>query len=365
MENSIKTAEAGKAGIVSYGSYIPRYRIKTEEIAKFQGQNPVAVKKGLVLEEKSVPGIDEDTITISVEAARNCLRKTSITAQDIGAIYIGSESHPYAVKPTGTVVAEAIRATPNLTVADFEFACKAGTAAIQCGLAMVKSGMAKYALCGGSDTAQAAPGDPLEYTASAGGAMFLIGKDAANKEVVAEIKHTCSYTTDTPDFWRRENQEYPSHGGPFTGEPAYFKHIVNATKLLFEQTGTKASDFDFAVFHQPNGKFYMKVAKMLGFSKEQCQDGLLCPKIGNTYSAASLLGLCNILNNAKAGQKILVTSYGSGAGSDSFFIEVSDEIEALREKSRKENVPDVKYYLENKKHITYAEMIKLRRELHG
>lgn len=351
MENS------GKAGIIGYGCYIPKYRIKTEEIAKFQGQNAEAVKKSLVLEEKSVPGIDEDTITMSVEAARNALKQADIDSKDIGAIYIGSESHPYAVKPTGTVVAEAIKATPNLTVADFEFACKAGTAAIQSGLAMVKAGMIKYALCGGSDTAQAATGDPLEYTASAGSAMFLIGK---GDNVIAEIRHTSSYTTDTPDFWRREHQKYPSHGGPFTGEPAYFKHIIGATKLLFEETGTKASDFDYVVFHQPNGKFYLRVAKMLGFEKEQYTDGLLCPKIGNTYSASSLVGFCNVLDRAKPGDKILVTSYGSGAGSDSFFIEVTEKIDSVRGRAA-----PVKEFLENKQHITYSEMIKLRRELHG
>ncbi len=355
-----ETNNTVKAGILSYGCYIPKYRIKTEEIASFQGQNAEAMKRGLVLEEKSVPGIDEDTVTISVEAARNCLKKTSIEPKEIGALYIGSESHPYAVKPTGTIVAEAIGATPNLTVADFEFACKAGTAAIQTGLAMVKSGMVKYSLCGGADTAQAKPGDALEYTASAGGAIFLLG----TKNIIAEIKHTCSYTTDTPDFWRRQHEHYPSHGGSFTGEPAYFKHIVNSTKLLFEQTGTKASDYDYVVFHQPNGKFYIKAAKMLGFEKEQYQDGLLCPKIGNTYSGASLLGLCNVLDKAKPGNKILLTSYGSGAGSDSFQIEVTENIETLREETKKAGVPDINHFLDNKDYVTYAQMIKLRRDLH-
>ena len=347
-----------KAGIVSYGCYIPRYRIKTEEIAKIQGQDADAVKRSLVLQEKSVPGIDEDTITISVEAARNCLRKTNLSPSRIGAIYIGSESHPYAVKPTGTVVAKAINADPKLTVADFEFACKAGTAAIQAGLAMVKAEMAEFSLCGGSDTAQAAPGDPLEYTAASGGAMFLLGKD----NVIANILHTCSYTTDTPDFWRRKHQKYPSHGGPFTGEPAFFKHVQSATELLLDETGMKASDFDYAVFHQPNGKFYLRAAKQLGFSEEQYKDGLLCPLIGNTYSGASLIGLCNVLDKAKPGDKILLTSYGSGAGSDSFYLEVTDAIEELRKGCK---VPDVKHYLENKKYVTYSEMVKLGRELHG
>ena len=114
-------------GIVSYGAYIPRYRIRVEEIAKVWGANPNSIIDGLMVYEKSVPDLDEDTITIAVEAARHAINRAGIDPQEIGALYTGSESHPYAVKPSSTVVAEAIGATPNLTVADFEFACKAGT----------------------------------------------------------------------------------------------------------------------------------------------------------------------------------------------------------------------------------------------
>ena len=117
-------------GIVSYGAYIPRYRIKSEEIASIWGKNGKSIINGLGIYEKSVPSLDEDTITISVEAARSAIKRCSIKPKDIGAIYVGSESHPYAVKPTGTIVGEAINATPDLMVADYEFACKAGTAAI-------------------------------------------------------------------------------------------------------------------------------------------------------------------------------------------------------------------------------------------
>ena len=78
------------AGIVGYGAYIPRNRITTEEIAKQWGKDPAAIKRGLLLEEKSVPGPDEDTITISVAAARDAIARARIDPQRIGAVYIGS-----------------------------------------------------------------------------------------------------------------------------------------------------------------------------------------------------------------------------------------------------------------------------------
>jgi len=106
-------------GIVGYGAFIPRRRIKLEEIAKVWGADAPAYKRGLQLFEKSVPGADEDTVTMSVEAARNALaRSGGVDPADIGALYIGSESHPYAVKPSGTIVSEAIGAVPALHVAD-------------------------------------------------------------------------------------------------------------------------------------------------------------------------------------------------------------------------------------------------------
>ena len=164
------------AGIVGYGAYVPSYRIKVEEIAKVWGDDPESISNGLVVNEKSVPASDEDTATIAVTAARNALKRAEIDPQKLGAVYVGSESHPYAVKPTATIVAEAIGATPELTAADLEFACKAGTAGIQAVMGEVDSGMIDYGLAIGADTSQGAPGDALEYTASAGGAGYIIGK---------------------------------------------------------------------------------------------------------------------------------------------------------------------------------------------
>ncbi|MDD5778674.1 MAG: hydroxymethylglutaryl-CoA synthase [Candidatus Thermoplasmatota archaeon] len=309
-------------GIAGYGAYVPKYRIKADEVARVWGKKGEAVSAGLMVYEKSVPAIDEDTATISVEAARRAVRSSGINPVDIGAVYVGSESHPYAVKPTATIVAEAIGATPDMTAADYEFACKAGTAAIQTCMALVKSGMITYGLAIGADVSQAAPGDALEYAASAGGAAFILGGD----HLIAEINHTVSFTTDTPDFWRREGEPYPGHGERFTGEPAYFRHVVSATQKMLEAMDTRPGDYDYVVFHQPNGKFPLRAAKKLGFTKEQVQEGLLCPIIGNTYSGSTPLGLSAVLDVAQPGDRILATSYGSGAGSDSFDLTVTEGI---------------------------------------
>jgi hydroxymethylglutaryl-CoA synthase len=300
-----------EVGIVGYGAYVPRFRLPASEVARmWRGDDG-----GLPIKEKAVPGLDEDVITMSIEAARNALARARIDPSQIRAVWVGSESHPYSVKPTSTVVAEALGATPHTQAADWEFACKAGTEAMQAAIGFVGSGMARYALSIGMDTAQGRPGDALEYTAGAGGAATLLGP---SEESLAVFEASYSFATDTPDFWRRADAKYPEHGERFTGEPAYFKHITAAAEGLMSELGTSAGDYAFAVFHQPNTKFPMRVAKQLGFKNEQIEPGLLVPVIGNTYAGSAMIGLTAILDVAQPGDRILLVSYGSGAGSDAF-----------------------------------------------
>ena len=348
-------------GIVGYGCYVPRYRIKVEEIAKQWGDDPESIKRGLLLYEKTVPNLDEDTITISYMAAKYALQRAEIDPKEIGAIYIGSESHPYAVKPSGTVVAEALGITPDVHIADFEFACKAGSEAMFVAYSHVKSGNMKYAMGIGADTSQGAPGDALEYSAAAGGSAFIFGSE----NVVAEVLYTYSFTTDTPDFWRREHEFYPQHAGRFTGEPAYFRHILSCGRKLLEMSGLKPSDFAYAVFHMPNGKFPQRVGKILGFTKEQLEPGWVVPWMGNTYSGSSPTGLVGILDVAKPGDLILMVSFGSGAGSDGFIFKVTERIEEVRNKAPtfKELINSNKIYLDYGLYAKFRGKIILRPEL--
>jgi hydroxymethylglutaryl-CoA synthase len=343
------------AGIVGYGAYAPRNRIKAEEIAGVWGADAEAYKKGLLLQEKSVPSPDQDVITMSVEAARRAVTRANIDPSGIGAIYIGSESHPYAVKPSGTVVAEALGATPEIHCADLEFACKAGSEGMFLAYNLVKSGEMPYALGIGADTSQGAPGDALEYSASAGAAAFIFGTE----KLLARVDATYSFMTDTPDFWRREYMHYPRHAGRFTGEPAYFKHTLGASRGILEKTGLKPTDFAYAVFHQPNGKFPLKVGKALGFNNDQLKQGLLSPILGNTYSGASPIGLTAILDVAKPGDRILMCSFGSGAGSDAFVFTVEERIKEVQDLAPK----TWDFLTQNRRYLNYGQYAKYRRKI--
>lgn len=335
-------------GIVGYGAYVPRYRLPGTEVARVWTGSP----SGSPVTEKAVAGPDEDVTTMSIEAARNALARAAIDPKALRAVWVGSESHPYAVKPTSTIVAESIGASANIQAADWEFACKAGTEAVQASMGMVGSGMSAYTLSIGMDTAQSRPGDALEYTAASGGAAFIIG---LAEESVAVYQGSYSFVTDTPDFWRRADQAYPSHGERFTGEPAYFNHVVSSAQTLMDMLGTTAADYTYAVFHQPNVKFPQRAASLLGFKDEQIRDGLLADRIGNVYSGSCMIGLTAILDIAQPGDRILMVSYGSGAGSDSFDLRVTERIHQARDRA-----PRTADYITRRTPIDYATYARYR-----
>jgi hydroxymethylglutaryl-CoA synthase len=336
-------------GIAGYGAYVPRLRVRTADISatwRVRGAAAPAVA------EKSVPGPDEDVVTMAIEAARTALDRAGADLDAIGAIWVGTESKPYAVKPSATIVAEALGITPHVVAADMEFACKAGSEAMQAAVAFVGSGMVEAALAIGMDTAQSKPGDALEYTAGCGGAAYLFA-DAA--DALAEVEASVSHVTDTPDFFRREGAHYPEHGGRFTGEPSYFRHTLAASRRLLAEVGREAKDFAHAVFHQPVPKFVEKAAAQLGFTRQQIRTGLVAPRMGNAYAGSSLLGLAAVLDVALPGDRVFFCSYGSGAGSDAFSFRVTERIEERR------RGPTVLDYLDRRRLVDgYGHYLRLR-----
>ena len=213
-------------GIVAYGTYIPKYRLRLSEIAQMWGKDSLEIEAGLKLSEKAVPGFDEDAVTMGIESSRIAIYMAGIKSTELQSVYFGSESHPYAVNPSSTILGEYLGIGNNYFAADLEFACKAATAGMQVTLGLLNSREINYGLVVGSDTAQGKPHDALEYTAASAACAYILGNKRS--EIVANILEMSSFSSDTPDFWRRDGAKYPSHFGRFTGEPAYFTHAVLA-----------------------------------------------------------------------------------------------------------------------------------------
>ncbi|MEM4982705.1 MAG: hydroxymethylglutaryl-CoA synthase [Candidatus Bathyarchaeia archaeon] len=330
-------------GIVSYGVYVSKFRIKEANL------------------ERSVPFIDEDAITAAVEAGKLALIHSGVDSGLIGKVYVGTESNPYAVNPIASKVAQVLKLGEDdpdgvqvVDAVDTEFACKAASSMFKDAVALTfypKNPM-EYVMVIGADNSQAAPrcepGGELDYFVGYGGAAFIFSK----KDVIAEVEGWCSCTSDTPDFWRRDMEPYPRHGGRFTGEPAYFKHVLKAGKKLMEKMNLKPSDIDYFVCHQPNPTFPARAAAALGFKPEQYLPGIQVTKFGNTYSASSLIGLAAVLDQAEPHKRIMIVSYGSGAGSDAYLLVTTSQIKDKRDRQKF----TVKYQAESKfiNYVDYA-----------
>jgi len=320
-------------GIVGYGVYTSRFRIREGSM------------------ERSVPFIDEDAITAAVEAGKLALVHSGVDSSLVGKVYVGSESNPYAVKPIASKVAQVLKLgeengdIQGVDAVDTEFACKAATSMFKDAASLVnfpKSNI-QYSMVIGTDNSQAAPrdcpGGELDLFVGFGGCAYIFGK----RDVIAEIEGWYSCTSDTPDFWRRDGEPYPMHGGRFTGDPAYFKHIRKAAAKLMERLNLEIKDINYFIAHQPNVQFPVKIAKELGFREEQYLPSLQVAKFGNTYSGSSPVGLAAVLDIAKPNERILIVSYGSGAGSDAYSLITTSQILEKRQRQKL----TVKYQAEN------------------
>ncbi len=313
-------------GIVGYGVYTSKFRIKEDSI------------------ERSVPFIDEDPITAAVEAGKMALIHSGVDPSIIAKVYVGSESNPYAVKPIASKVAQVLKlgeedkalGVQTVDAVDTEFACKAAACMFKdaAALAYYPKVHKHYTMVIGTDNSQAAPreepGGELDFFVGYGASAFIFGMN----DVIAEMEDWCSCTSDTPDFWRRDQEPNPRHGGRFTGEPAYFKHVSKAAKKLMDKLSLEPKDVTYFVPHQPNLNFPVRMAKELGFKDDQFMPGLQVAKFGNTYSGSSPIGLAAVLDIAKPEDRILMVSYGSGAGSDAYSLIVTSQILEKRQRQR-------------------------------
>jgi len=318
------------AGIVGFGVYTSRFRIK---------------EPGL---ERSVPFLDEDAVTAAVEAAKLSLIQTGVDNTKVRKVYVGSESNPYAVKPIASKVVqvadlgeEESGGLRSVDAVDTEFACKAATGMFKDAVGVVplekkfgKNDGPNYTMVIGTDNSQAAPrdepGGELDNFVGYGASAFLFG----NNDVIARIEGWHSCTSDTPDFWRRDREAFPSHGGRFTGDPAYFKHERKAAQKLMSKLNLKPQDIKYFIAHQPNPKFPVLIARELGFKEEQFSTGLKVLKFGNTYSNACLVGLAAVLEVAKPEERILMATYGSGAGSDAYSFVTTPQVNDIKGKQK-------------------------------
>ena len=352
-----------KVGILGYGTYIPEFRMKVEEIWNtwVHKKNPEIIKSVFKVNEIAVDSWHDDINTMACDAGKAALEMSGVLPEGCNAIYLGTCTNPYATKASVTVVAEALGLGPELFSCDCQFGAKSGTSAMQICAGLLSGGFINTAIAVGSDSIirHIAPNDwPLEYTSSAGAAAFVLGLH----EIIAELDGMYSFSTETTDFFRLDGDRYIKHAiHPEEEFIGYKSHIYSAVDGFMKKYGTQPSDFNYLVLHQRNYSESLELGYEMGFSREQISPALVADRIGNTGSANALIGLSKVLDQAEQGEKILLASYGYGAGSDILSFTVTENIAKTRK--RRVFYTPVDEQINRRIPIKYHEYLRMQRKI--
>ncbi|MGD9193398.1 MAG: hydroxymethylglutaryl-CoA synthase [Desulfobacterales bacterium] len=308
-------------GITSYGAYIPRYRLGRKTIFAAMGWFNAATA-ALAKGEKAVANYDEDSITMTVAAATDCL--DGFARNQIDGLYLCSMTLPYAERQNAAICAEALAFKKEIRTADFGASLKSGTTALIAACDAVRSADTNTFMICAADSRLGQPGSNLEHTFGDGAAALMVGSD----NVTAELKGSYSLTVDFPDYIRSQTERFPrAWEERWIRDEGYQKIIPKVVNGLLQKYNLAVGDFTKVIISCPNYRVLQSICKKLGVTPEQFQDNLAAD-VGDTGSALALMMLVAALEEAKPGDKLLLISYGTGG--DALFFEVTDQIEKVK-----------------------------------
>jgi hydroxymethylglutaryl-CoA synthase len=333
-------------GIVSYGAYIPIYRLSRDMPWLTWGGLPVGG-------ERSVANFDEDSITMAVEAGNNCLQ--GFNRDEVDALFLASTTTPYKEKQCAGIVAEALDLQRNIRTADFTNSLRSATIAMRAAMDAIAAGSAKKVLVVAADCRMGQPSTEYEQAFGDGAAAILL----SSTNVIASIDSCHTHYDDIMDLWRLDNDTFVrSWEDRFIVEKGYLDNTAEAVKAIMNKQGLKPADFTKAVLYAFDNRRHQQLARNLGFDyKTQVQDNIFS-NVGNTGSAYALMMLVGALEEAKTDDKLLLANYGDGA--DAFIITIAKSIKKL--KARR----GIKYHLDSKLPLmSYDKYLRYRGLLQG
>jgi len=325
-------------GITSYGAYIPLQRINRKTIFNATGWSTAAVS---MPGEKAVANYDEDSLTMAVAASIDCLDK--LEREKVDSLYFATTTPPYRERQNAGIIATALDLRPDIRTSDFSDSIKAGTGALLAACDAVKAGSDKHVLVCASDCRLGKAGSLLEMTFGEGGTALLVG----DTDVIATLEGFYSLSYDFMDQWRADGEKYNRiWEDRWVRDEAYTKFIPQAIAGLLKKYKLNIQDFSKVIFPCIYLREHAAIARTLKLDEKQIQKEMLTT-VGDTGTAHALMMLVAALEDAKAGDKILVASYGNG--SDAMFFQVTEDIEKAK------NRRGIKKHLASRKDLTNYE----------
>ncbi|MFH1625666.1 MAG: 3-oxoacyl-[acyl-carrier-protein] synthase III C-terminal domain-containing protein [Pseudomonadota bacterium] len=336
-------------GIKSYGAYIPIFRMNRDMVGSAWGTRSIGG-------ERSVASYDEDSLTMAVEAALDCIGGED--PRGIEGLFFASTTSPYKEKACSSIIATAVDLNREIWTSDFANSLRAGTSALIAAFNTVKSGGAKTILATAADCRLGTPRSVDEQVFGDGAAALLLG----DSDVIATIEGVYSVSDDITDVWRTDQDTFVrSWEDRWVLINGYTRNMKAAISGIMKRQGLTPKDLTKVVLYSPDARSHLNLAKSLGFDpKTQLQDPLI-GTLGNVGAAQPLVLLVSALEEAKAGDRILVASYGDG--SDVFILRVTDAIEGMRDRRGVKGFMESKIMLSSyEKYLAYRQLVQLPEE---
>ena len=332
-------------GITSYGAHIPMHRLTREEIARVHGGRKMPG-------EKAVCGFDEDSLTMAVAAATDCLGDFDRKAVD--GFFLATTTSPYVEKMVSTTAATALDLRPNIGTLDFTNSLRAGTGALLSALNAVKAGSMKNVLVAAADCRLTETKSDLETVLGDGAAALMLG----DSNVAAVIEDSYSISDEFIDLWRSYGDKFVRiWEDRFAIDEGYLRVVPRAVSALLGKHKLSPGDLAKAVFYAPSERRLRDMGKKLGLKPEQCQDELL-GNVGNTGTALPLMMLVAALEEAKPDDRILLVGYGNGC--DALLLRVTKDIEKIRGKRGiRGSLSSRKALLSYQKYMQWRELVSV------
>lgn len=327
-------------GIISYGAYIPLFRLDRAEL--FRAWHGIGMLGMSVPGEKAVASYDEDAVTMGVEAVIDCLRGVDLTT--VGGLYFASTTHPYTEKQSSAIVAAAVDLGREIRAADFAGSLRTGTIALASAIHAIEAGAVNSLVVCSADTRLGAPAGLMEQGFGDGAAALLLGSDRP----IATIEASHTICDEFSGVWRAGTDMFVrSWEDRMVLDTGYSAILPEAISAVMSKGGLKPGDFAKIVCDSPlDVRAHTRLARTLGFDPEQVQDTMFMG-VGNTGTAQALMMLVAALEDAKVDDRILLASYGNGA--DAFVLRVTDAIEQMRDRR------GIKAHLDSKRILTSYE----------
>ena len=306
-------------GILAIGGYLPKARLQRIDIAKANAWfNPAL--KGLANGERTMANWDEDSVTMAVEAGRDCL--TGIDRNTVAGIYMASTSFPFQDRQNAGIVADALNLSTRIQTLDISSSQRAGSSALLTALQSVRSAEGPI-LVSASEKRRARAASPLELTTGDGAAAVLVGEG----EPIARYIGGHTEAVDFVDHYRGEGEAFDYNWEErWVRDEGYMKIAPNAINNLLDKVGVSAQDIDTFCFPVAMRRVASGLARKIGIAEESVADNLQS-RCGETGSAHALVLLVHALEQAKPGEKILVAGFGQGC--DVLLFEATDAIKAV------------------------------------